>query len=202
MTRRRPLVVGLTGGIGAGKSTVLEILSELGALTIDSDEVAREVVEPGGPGYSQILAEFGPGVVGADGRIDRKALASRVFTDERARRRLEGIVHPLVRAEIRRRVADAPTNAIVVNAVPLLVEAGLVGEYDRILVVEAPLELRIERLQRRGISRDEALRRMAAQADDDARRAVAWRVITNDGSLAQLRERVLEVWRELTADRS
>lgn len=197
MVEGRPLLVGLTGGIGAGKSAALAMFAELGAVTIDSDEVARQVTARGTTGFAAVLKEFGPEYLDPTGEIDRRRLAGLVFSDPAARHRLEAIVHPLVRADIRRQIAALPPSAIVVNAVPLLVEAGLVHDYDRIVVVESPLDLRLQRLEARGLSRAEALARMAAQADDAARRAVAWRVVVNDGSLDTLRQRVRSVWLEL-----
>lgn len=200
MTRPRALTVGLTGGIGAGKSAVLDRFRALGALTIDSDEVARDVVEPGTEGLREIVAAFGPDVLTTAGTLDRARLGSVVFADAEARARLEAIVHPLVRAEVRRRFARAPADAIVVNAVPLLVEAGLVGEYDRIVVVEAPIEVRIARLvASRGMSRTDAMSRIAAQANEEQRRSVAWRVIENDGTLDQLRQQVDDIWAQLSS---
>ena len=198
MTRSRALTVGLTGGIGAGKSAVLDRFRTLGALTVDSDDVAREVVEPGTEGLREIVVAFGPDVLTADGTLDRAHLGSIVFSDAEARARLESIVHPLVRAEIRRRFANAPADAIVVNAVPLLVEAGVVGDYDRVIVVEAPVETRIARLiASRNMSRAEALGRIAAQAGEEQRRSVAWRIIENDGSLDHLRQQVDDIWAQL-----
>jgi dephospho-CoA kinase len=192
------LVVGLTGGIGSGKSAALERFRELGAVVIDSDDVAREVVAPGTDGFAAVVARFGPSVVRVEGTLDRPMLASIVFSDAAARLDLEAITHPLVRAEVRRRVSAASSDSIVVNAVPLLVETGIAGEYDRVVVIEAPVEQRVLRLARsRGMSRDEALARMAAQSSDDARRAVAWRVIVNDGSLDDLRSAVDSVWAAL-----
>jgi len=193
-----PLVVGLTGGIGSGKSAALERFRELGAVVIDSDDVAREVVAPGTEGFAAVAARFGPSVVRVDGTLDRPMIASIVFADDAARADLEAITHPLVRAEVRRRVSTAPSDSIVVNAVPLLAETGIAAEYDRVVVVEAPAEQRVLRLARsRGMSRDEALARMAAQVSDDERRAVAWRVIVNDGSLESLRDAVDGVWEAL-----
>jgi dephospho-CoA kinase len=193
-----PLVIGLTGGIGAGKSAVLERFRELGAMVVDSDDVAREMVAPGTPGLAAVVARFGTSVLRGDGSIDRPALAAIVFSDDAARADLEAITHPLVRAEVRRRVSAAPSDAIVVNAVPLLVETGIAGEYDRVVVVEAPVEQRVLRLARaRGMTRGEALARMAAQASDDERRGVAWRVIVNDGTLDDLNTAVDQVWAAL-----
>lgn len=198
MTRSRALTVGLTGGIGAGKSAVLDRFAALGALTVDSDEVARDVVEPGTEGLRKIVAAFGPDVLTTEATLDRARLGSIVFADAEARARLEAIVHPLVRTAVRRRFARAPADAIVVNAVPLLVEAGLVGEYDRIVVVEAPVEVRIARLiASRGMSRAEAMSRIAAQASEEQRRSVAWRIIENDGTLDHLRQQVDDIWAQL-----
>jgi dephospho-CoA kinase len=195
-----PLTVGLTGGIAAGKSAVLDRLRELGAVVVDSDDVARDVVEPGTDGFSEVVERFGPEVVRADGSLDRARLAAIVFADPTARAALEAIVHPRVRAEVCRRIRRAAAAAVVVNAVPLLVEAGIASDYDRIVVVEAPVEARIRRLAHsRGMSRAESLARMAAQADDERRRAIAWRVIVNDGSVEELRAQVDDVWRALQA---
>jgi dephospho-CoA kinase len=195
-----PLTVGLTGGIAAGKSAVLDRLRELGAVVVDSDDVARDVVEPGTDGFSEVVERFGPDVVRADGSLDRARLAAIVFADPTARAALEAIVHPRVRAEVCRRIRRAAAAAVVVNAVPLLVEAGIASDYDRIVVVEAPVEARIRRLAHsRGMSRAESLARMAAQADDERRRAIAWRVLVNDGSVEELRAQVDDVWRALQA---
>jgi dephospho-CoA kinase len=197
-----PLVVGLTGGIGSGKSAALERFRELGAVVVDSDDVAREVVAPGTPGLAAIVQRFGTSVLQGDGSLDRPALASIVFSDDAARADLEAITHPLVRAEVSRRVSAASSDSIVVNAVPLLAETGIAGEYDRVVVIEAPAEHRVLRLARsRGMSRDEAVARMAAQASDDERRAIAWRVIVNDGSLDELRAAIDQVWGELKGRR-
>ena len=194
------LRVGLTGGIGAGKSAALDRFAELGAVVIDADALARQVVEPGTPGFDAVVRRFGPGVVGPDGALDRAALAEIVFADAAARADLEGIVHPRVRAEARRLAAQAASDAIVVTAVPLLVETAAAGEYDLVVVIEAPVEIRLRRLaESRGMSADDARARIAAQADDATRRASAWRVIVNAGSLDELRRKVDDVWRELRA---
>ncbi|MDQ1464149.1 MAG: dephospho-CoA kinase [Actinomycetota bacterium] len=188
----------MTGGIGAGKSAVLHGLADLGAEVIDSDEVARDVVAEGTDGFAEVAAAFGPGVIDAGGALDRSALAAIVFSDAGARARLEAIVHPRVRAETRRRMTMASRDAIVVNAVPLLVETGGAGDYDVVVVVEAPLELRLERLARdRAMSREDALARVGAQATDAQRAAVAWKVVSNDGSLEELNERVRDLWAAL-----
>jgi dephospho-CoA kinase len=191
------LQIGLTGGIGAGKSSVAQRLAELGALVVDSDELAREVVDVGTPGFEAVVAEFGRGVVAPDGGLDRPALARLVFADEAARDRLNAIVHPLVRRRAAEILAAEPADAVVVHDVPLLVETGQADRFDLVLVVEAPAEVRTERLARdRGMSADEARSRMAAQASDAERRAVADVVLVNDGSPDELRARVDQIWRE------
>lgn len=191
------LMVGLTGGIGAGKSAVAKRLAELGAVIIDSDALAREVVRPGTDGLAEVRAAFGDEVLGADGGLDRPALGRIVFADEAQRRRLEEIVHPRVRARAAEIVAAAAPDAIVVNDVPLLVEAGLAGGFDLVIVVLAGEEVRVTRLARdRRMPEAEARSRIAAQATDEQRRAVADVVIVNDGSLEDLRRAVDAVWHE------
>jgi dephospho-CoA kinase len=190
--------VGLTGGIGSGKSEVERLLAGHGAVVVDSDRLAREVVEPGTPGFADVVAAFGPEVVGPDGRLDRAALAARVFTDEQARERLEAIVHPLVAAADAAVTAGAPAGSVVVHSVPLLVENGLADRYDVVVVVDAPEEVRLERLVRvRGMSEEDARRRMAAQASREERLSAADHVVVNDGTLEDLRDRVAELWEHL-----
>jgi dephospho-CoA kinase len=189
------LKVGLTGGIGAGKSEVARRLAELGAIVIDSDRLAREVVEPGTEGLAEVVAAFGPEVLGPDGALDRPALGRRVFGDEAARRRLEAIIHPRVRARSAELIAAAPPDAVVVNDIPLLVESGVGAGFDVVVVVAASEETRLRRLARsRGMSADEARSRMAAQATDEQRRAAADVVLDNDGSLEDLRAAVDRLW--------
>jgi dephospho-CoA kinase len=191
----RPLTVGLTGGIGSGKNVALAEFGALGAVVIDSDDLARDVVGPGSRGLEQVRAAFGPDVFDSDGALDRPRLAALVFADDDARARLEAIVHPLVRAETRRIVEASEPTAVVVNAVPLLAEAGLAGEYDVVVVVQAPIETRLERLEElRGMSRDDALARIAAQASDDDRARVATWIVVNDGTIDQLRQQIRELW--------
>jgi dephospho-CoA kinase len=189
--------VGLTGGVGSGKSTVSRLLAERGAVIIDADAIAREVVEPGTPGFEAVVATFGPDVVGADGRLDRPALAALVFGDESKRLQLNGIVHPLVGQRTIELAAAAPPAAVVVYDIPLLVESDMAAGFDVVLVVEAPVETRLARLRERGMAEADARERMAAQASDDARRAVADVVIDNGGSLEELEQRVGEVWERL-----
>lgn len=191
------LKVGLTGGIGSGKSEVARRLAAYGAVIVDADEVAREVVAPGTPGLAAVVAEFGPDVLAPDGSLDRGRLAARIFADDAARVRLNAVVHPLVLARTAERCAAAPADAVVVDDVPLLVEAGLASTYDVVVVVEAPENLRLSRLAQRGLSAADARSRMASQVPDDRRRAVAHHVITNDGSREDLDRQVSRLWAEL-----
>jgi dephospho-CoA kinase len=195
-------MVGLTGGIGAGKSEVARRLAELGAVVIDSDRLAREVVEPGTEGLAEVVAAFGPDVLGPDGALDRPALGRRVFGDEVARHRLEAIIHPRVRARSAELIAAAPPDAVVVNDIPLLVESGIGAGFDLVVVVTAGEPSRLRRLARdRGMSAEEARSRMATQATDEQRRAVADVVLDNDGSLEELRAAVDRLWHERLAPR-
>jgi dephospho-CoA kinase len=189
------LKVGLTGGIGSGKSDVTRRLAALGAYVVDADVLAREVVEPGTPGLAAVAAEFGAEVLRPDGSLDRDRLGAIVFADPAARARLNAIVHPLVGAATVERFAAAPADAIVVHDVPLLVEVGLAAAYDVVLVVAATPETQGSRLVRaRGMSADEARSRIAAQAPLADKLAVADFVITNDGSLDDLDRQVQAVW--------
>ena len=186
----------MTGGIGAGKSAVAQRLAGQGAVLIDADVLAREVVAPGTPGLAEIAAAFGDEVLTAGGELDRPALGARVFGDDDARRRLEKIIHPRVRARTAELTHAAAPDAIVVNDVPLLVETGLAGSYHLVLVVDARRELRIRRLeQTRGMTAEQATARIAAQAGDEQRRAAADALIDNNGSLADLHTRVDDLWR-------
>lgn len=192
--------VGLTGGVASGKSTVSGILREMGAVVVDADEVARAVVAPGTEGLAAVVAEFGPEVLDDEGALDRRAVAALVFDEESARRRLEAIVHPLVRAEGRRLEAAAPPGRIVVHDIPLLVESGQAGDFEAVVVVDVPEEVQLDRMVRdRGWSEEEARGRLAAQASREDRLAVATYVIDNTGSLAELRRRVEEVYAELAS---
>jgi len=191
------LFVGLTGGIGSGKSSVAARLAELGAVVIDSDRLAREVVEPGTDGHKAVVERFGDKVLGPDGAIDRAALAAQVFGDVAARKDLEAIIHPRVRARTAEIAQSAAPDAIVVNDVPLLVEAGLSSAYNLVIVVLASEPTRIARLAAdRRMAESEARARIAAQATDEQRRAVADVVIVNDGTLEELRTQVDRAWRE------
>ena len=192
----RPRVhVGLTGGIAAGKSAVARVLQERGALLVDSDALARLVLEKGTDGLAAVQDEFGDRVITADGELDRVEMARIVFGDERARQRLNRIVHPRIRAAARRIVAAAGPDAVVVQDVPLLVETGQQDAFDLVIVVEAPLEERLRRMvEDRGMTPEDAQARIDAQATDDQRRAAADVVIVNDADLERLASVANQVW--------
>ena len=187
-------LVGLTGGIGSGKSTVARLLAERGAIVIDADQVAREVVEPGEPALAAIADRFGPDVIDDEGRLDRPAMAAIVFGDEASRRDLEAITHPRIGERIAQRIAAAQAaedadgrERLVVLDHPLLVESGAAEGYETVIVVEAPLEVRVQRLvEARGMDEADARARVKAQADDATRRAAATHVVDNGGDLDAL----------------
>ncbi|MFD0278792.1 dephospho-CoA kinase [Kitasatospora sp. NPDC127111] len=192
------LKIGLTGGIGAGKSEVSRLLAAHGAVIVDSDVIAREVVAPGTDGLKAVVAEFGPQVLRTDGSLDRPALGAIVFADPERLRALNAIVHPLVRARSAELEDAAAPDAVVVHDVPLLAENGLAPLYDLVVVVDAEDDVRIDRLVRlRGMAEDEARARMAAQATRADRLAIADVVIDNSGPLERLVPRVAEVWEQL-----
>jgi dephospho-CoA kinase len=195
------LKVGLTGGIGSGKSEVARLLAEHGAVVIDADMLAREIVAPGTPGLAAVAEAFGDHLVRADGSLDRTALGKIVFADPGARRQLESITHPLIRAETAHRFAALPADAIGVHDIPLLAEVGSASDYDVVVVVEAPKHQRLDRLAQRGLPREQADARMANQATDAQRRKIANILIDNSGSLDDLRTRVDDVWVDLLARR-
>ncbi|MEU4236511.1 dephospho-CoA kinase [Actinoplanes sp. NPDC026619] len=185
------LKVGLTGGIGAGKSAVAKRLVAAGAVLIDSDVLAREVVAPGTPGLAEIVETFGPEVLTPAGELDRPALGARVFGDDEARGKLEKITHPRVRSRAAELAHAAPPDAIVVNDVPLLVETGQAPSYHLVVVVETSRDLRLRRLEEtRGMTADQAAARIAAQADDESRRAAADVLLANNGTLENLHAQV------------
>ena len=186
--------IGLTGGVGSGKSTVARMFAERGALVIDADAVAREVVEPGTPTLAALVERFGTAILAADGSLDRPALAALAFADPAERAALGAITHPAIGARTAELMATARPDQIIVHDVPLLVENGLAPAYDLVVVVWAPVELRLARLEARGMSPDEARRRMSHQASDDERADVADLIIENDGDLAGLADQVAEVW--------
>jgi dephospho-CoA kinase len=192
-------MVGLTGGIGSGKSTVARMLVERGAVVVDADQIAREVVEPGEPALARLVEAFGAEILRPDGSLDRTALAARAFVSDETRKQLEAITHPAIGEEFLRRVAAAPADGIVVHDVPLLVESTRGYDYGAVIVVEAPKELRLLRLEARGVSRADAERRMALQASDEDRRKVATWLVDNGSDLAHLEQRINEIWPELEA---
>ncbi|MEU0301427.1 dephospho-CoA kinase [Streptomyces sp. NPDC006175] len=194
------LKVGLTGGIGAGKSEVSRLLARYGAVLIDADRIAREVVEPGTPGLTAVVEAFGPGILAPDGSLDRPALGSIVFADPARLATLNAIVHPLVGARSAELERAAGPGAVVVHDVPLLTENGLAPLYDLVVVVDAAPGTQLDRLVRlRGMTESDARARMAAQATREERLAVADIVIDNDGPLEDLEFQVRGVWSELTA---
>jgi len=190
------LRIGLTGGIGSGKSTVSALLAERGARVVDADVLAREAVAPGSPGLAAVVDAFGEGVRAADGSLDRPALAAVVFGDPAARATLDGIVHPLVRARALELITAMPEDAVVVQDIPLLVETGQGAAFDLVLVVEAEVEIRVARLVERGLAEGDARARIAAQATDEQRRAVADVVLDNSGTPERLAEQVDRFWAE------
>jgi dephospho-CoA kinase len=198
------LRVGLTGGIGSGKSTVSERLAALGAVILDADKAARVVVEPGTPGLAQIAATFGPGVLAPDGSLDRPKLAAIVFTDESALAKLNAITHPLIHDHIQAAeeaaIQAGGEDLVLVHDVALLAEWGRAKEFDLVIVVDVPTETQVERLtKQRGLPEDQARARIAAQATRDQRLAIADIIIDNSGTKADLDRRVTEVWSDLKA---
>lgn len=193
------LLVGLTGGIGAGKSTVAGLLADHGAVILDADQVARDVVEPDQPAFQALVQEFGPEIVGPDGRLDRAAVAAKAFATPEGKAALDAITHPAIHAEFGKRMSEAPADAIVVMDVPLLVESGTAAErgYEVVIVVEAPEHLRLDRLEGRGLDRTDAEARMRAQATDEQRRAVATHLIDNGADHESLTTQVEALWSDL-----
>lgn len=190
--------VGLTGGIGAGKSEVARLLAQRGAVVVDADALAREAVAPGRPELAAVVAEFGDGVLAADGTLDRAALARVVFGDPERLAALEAIVHPYVARRSAELIADAPPDAVVVYDVPLLVEKQLQGDFDLVVVVEAPEDERVRRLvAARGMAESDARARIVAQATAAERAAVADVVVHNHGSPEELRHEVDSLWARL-----
>lgn len=196
------IVVGLTGGIATGKSTVAAIFEEAGARWIDADLIAREAVRKDTPAYRDILAHFGPKVLQPDGEIDRKRLGAIIFKNPTEQRALERIVHPEVRKEINRGIAEIrqqTPSALVIVDIPLLFEAGMRQGLDAVIVVYAPEHLQLERLMARdGLTRPEALARIRAQMPIESKKALATQVIDNSGSFESTRAQTLEVYRQLT----
>lgn len=195
------LIVGLTGGIGAGKSTVGNMFAQLGALVVDADQLARQAIEPGSIGFDEVVAAFGEQVL-TDGDIDRKKLGAIVFKDSAKRKILESIVHPKVQELLAARISTLNPGEVLIYEIPLLVETGSQEKFDYVITVESDIENRLDRLFERGLDEDEAERRIAAQASQAQREAVADFVIVNDGDRAELFTEVVRIWEsELDAPR-
>ncbi|GAA4887880.1 dephospho-CoA kinase [Saccharopolyspora cebuensis] len=188
------LRVGLSGGIGSGKSTVARRLVERGAVLVDADQLAREVVRPGTDGLAALVERFGAGILDADGALDRAALAARAFADDGARADLNAITHPRIGALTAQRMAEAPADAIVVHDIPLLVEAGYAANYHLVVIVDAPVPARLRRLADRGVAEPDALARIRAQATDEQRAEAADVLLDNSGPVEELAARVDELW--------
>lgn len=190
------LIVALTGGIGSGKTMVGEILAELGALVVDSDQLAREVVERGSKGFDLIVTEFGDEIL-KDGDLDRAALASLIFKDPKKRARLEEITHPLIRQSFAKIVSSAGSDSIIINQIPLLVESKHDYKFDHVITISAPEKIRTERLIKRGLTLTQIEQRMKAQATDAQREVISDTVIVNDKSEQELLAQVEKVWESL-----
>ena len=190
------LIVALTGGIGSGKTTVGDIFSELGAVVIDSDQLARAVLERGSKGFDLVVAKFGDAIL-KNGELDRSLLATLVFNDSQKRSELESITHPLIRQSFAEIIASLPREAIVINQIPLLFESKGAYKFDHIITISAPEELRIERLKNRGLGLSDIKKRMEAQASDVERESISNSIIRNDKDELHLRNQVESIWLEL-----
>jgi dephospho-CoA kinase len=190
------LVVALTGGIGSGKSTVGQIFAQLGAIVIDSDQLARDVIERGSIGFNEVVAKFGDEIL-KNGEIDRQILASLIFKDPAKRSELEQITHPLIRRAFAKMVSSASPDSIVINQIPLLVESNHDYKFDHIITVSASESIRSERLIKRGLTNDQIKQRMGAQATDQMREAIADSVIVNEKNEQELTDQVEKIWEQL-----
>ena len=190
------LVVALTGGIGSGKSTVGQIFAQLGAIVIDSDQLARDVIERGSIGFNEVVAKFGDEIL-KNGEIDRQILASLIFKDSAKRSELEQITHPLIRRAFARMVSSASPDSIVINQIPLLVESNHDYKFDHIITVSASESIRSERLIKRGLTNDQIKQRLGAQATDQMREAIADSVIVNEKNEQELTDQVEKIWEQL-----
>ena len=190
------LVVALTGGIGSGKSTVGQIFAQLGAIVIDSDQLARDVIERGSIGFNEVVAKFGDEIL-KNGEIDRQILASLIFKDPAKRSELEQITHPLIRKAFAKVVSSASPDSIVINQIPLLVESNHDYNFDHIITVSASESIRSERLIKRGLTNDQIKQRMGAQATDQMREAIADSVIVNEKNEQELTDQVEKIWEQL-----
>ena len=192
--------IGLTGGIGSGKSTVASMLAAKGAVVIDADQISREIVEPGQPALDEIVAVFGPGVLRDDGTLNRGELARLAFADKDQTKRLNAIMHPRISAESAARIAAAPAGSIVVYDMPLLVETKQDSAVDHVIVVDVPVETQRERAIGRGLEAEDVDRRIEAQASREQRLAVAHTVIDNSGSIEKTQAQVDSLWASLQAE--
>jgi len=190
------LVVALTGGIGSGKSTVGQIFAQLGAIVIDSDQLARDVIERGSIGFNEVVAKFGDEIL-KNGEIDRQILASLIFKDPAKRSELEQITHPLIRRAFAKMVSSASSDSIVINQIPLLVESNHDYKFDHIITVSASESIRSERLIKRGLTNDQIKQRMGAQATDQMREDIADSVIINEKNEQELTDQVEKIWEQL-----
>jgi len=190
------LIVALTGGIGSGKSTVGEIFSQLGAIVIDSDQLARDVLERGSTGFDEVVAKFGDEIL-KNGEIDRQLLASVVFRDPKKRSELEQVTHPLIRKAFAEVVARSESNSIIINQIPLLVESNHDYKFDHVITISATEAIRTQRLLKRGLEADQIKQRMQAQATDQMRESIADSVITNEADEQNLSEQVEIIWEQL-----
>lgn len=194
-------VIALTGGIGSGKSLVANYFYSLGAEVIDADQLARQAIERGSEGFDQVISEFGD-VILKDGDIDRRALGEIVFSDPIKRKALEAIIHPKVQQALNQARNSLNENQILIYEIPLLVETNAASKFDKVITVEAPLELRIERLKSRGLLQSEIEKRISNQATPEQRRAIADIQIENDGTEEELLRKVEAIWDELNAPRN
>lgn len=190
------LIVALTGGIGSGKTTVGGIFSELGAVVIDSDQLARAVLERGSKGFDLVLAKFGDAIL-KNGELDRSLLATLVFNDSQKRSELESITHPLIRQSFAEIISSLPSESIIINQIPLLFESKGAYKFDHIITISAPEELRTERLKSRGLGFSDIKKRMEAQASDVERESISNSIIRNDKDELHLRNQVESIWLEL-----
>lgn len=192
------LVVALTGGIGSGKSTVGQIFAHLGAIVIDSDQLARDVIERGSIGFNEVVTKFGDEIL-KNGEIDRQILASLVFKDPTKRAELEQITHPLIRTAFAKVVSSASPDSIVINQIPLLVESNHDYKFDHIITVSASESIRTERLIKRGLTNEQIKQRMQAQATDQMREGIADSVIVNEKSEQEITDQVEKIWEQLSS---
>ncbi len=192
------MYLGLTGGIGSGKSTAARMFADLGAIVIDADAIAKEVLEPGQVGYESVINNFGEEILDSSGNVDRVVLAGKVFGDTTKLKELEEIVHPAVATKVAEIRESLPAGAIIIYDTPLLIEKSLQQQFDQVIVVLAPEALRTQRLLARGLAQNDIIARMSNQATDEQRREIANYVIDNSSSLVELREEVQKVWTQIS----